>query len=298
MSPYDWFLSQSARKLRGTVLCFDIETTGFLKDRDLVWEVGYALVKGGRVVDHGHHVVNWFGWPGLFDVDARIEKVCSHMREAGKPFNLSAGRLRAEGLPPPVVFTHYYELFHEVEFHGGAIAAHRGLVFDVPFMQQTFGRVLEKTWTPGDCVLDTQALERAKHFQIPPLRGESVNDYSARLCRVRKPGGALEDCAKRYGWEDKHGYDPRKAHSAGQDAIALAWLIDEHRPALDALAPEGAVAPAGKPATQGELFGEGGVHELRRESVADLRGEGHGRPGPKPRPRTRPGYPRQQNGFY
>lgn len=233
----DEFKSQYGGEWPGHYLAYDVETTGFKRDKDLVVEVGHCLVEDNALVDQLSVVVDW---SQCADVDQdwlrwKLNYTRDEMAKDGKKYGMTYARLQEEGIAPAKALGLYAALFDTLRESNFVFASHGA--FDEAMLAYSFSRagLNEKFSLPDARVFDTSAIEKGGQLlqrkDISPYSGESARAYFKRLSHMRANGvhSSLDThCAQKYHWAEK-GLDMSKAHTAGFDAYLVHLLMQEVR---------------------------------------------------------------------
>lgn len=260
---------------------YDLETTGFSHDRDLIVEWGHALVHDAVVVDRNDVVLNWLARPDLVPahfVEGQLARVAQAMRDQDRPWSLTPRRLRDEGADPHEVLAWVYDLLAGARDKGLVTVTHNGLAFDNVMLANAFARDLGRTFEfDRDRVMDTGCLIKAMqlaalgHRDAYPRRGERLSNYFTRIKDWRAKGVfySLDRYAvPAFGIDT----DASLAHTAGEDAFVLTLLVAEigrriaraPAPAAPPVSPPVLIA-ANKPPPAADVADDFGAPSYRRQ---------------------------------
>lgn len=250
----EWIRQRLGGRLPKLVFAVDVETTGCHPQSHHVWQLGYALVRDGVVVDSGDHIVNLFADNSLHDeaLQMSITKIRDIMEARGHTFDISADRLRA-GKHPKLVYDWLVKTCGQVAAKGGWLAGYNQIRFDLPFLEQAAGR-----WSltlPDMPCLDALAVERVARYpgdsRLVPRSSEDLHDYQRRITGVRLKG-TLVDAVRRLGLEKAAGCRIADAHDARVDAAYAAHVLIHHLhgagTTVPAVTPVQAARPVAEPA--------------------------------------------------
>jgi DNA polymerase III epsilon subunit-like protein len=213
-------------------LVVDTETNGLAIGRPFVVpvQVGWALVRGGALLDCDAVLLDWTRPAYAFDVAAlaaSLEETRRRLADRGQPYHITLERLRAEGEDPATALAGLRDALEAEVAQGGHVVGFNHFGFDMPLLDRVCGRYLgDIVRVPVERMLDLHLVE--KHFLAgePPPAGVSVPDWYARRRGGRVAGGGSlgETCAR-------HGLaiDPDAAHDAAADCRSTHLLLEHYR---------------------------------------------------------------------
>lgn len=249
----DWFWTNfPGGKFPDTVLCFDLETSGYSLELDVITQFGHVMVENGKVVDRLQIIVDWTGRDVPPDswLRDRLASLQRHLREKGSACGITYQRMQQEGVKPEKALRFYYDLFMAIKAKGVPCAAHNGYGFDEQVLESNFaGFGVANGFDFGENgLIDTDLLERAnqvpEHPRVKPWRGDTLRSYFGRLRGLRLKGiksNLDTHCFGRYSFAER-GVRREDMHTADVDAFCVHLLLESFRAAL-ARNPRQVIAP-------------------------------------------------------
>lgn len=230
-------------KLLGTppadYFCFDMETTGFRAEDDLVVELGNCVVKHGKAQHYETHVLDWTHkdvseYVPLDWLKWKLKRCAKQMKAAGRVSHMTIERMQAEGDSPIAVLSAYVQMFRNWRAVEKYFLGHNLVQFDAKRFAQATEEWLGEAWVfDSDAVIDTAAIEKAIQTGMDPNDDETCAGYMKRVLSRPAPGvsWALEPwCVEKYQLTKKYpGLNMNDAHSAGFDAMLVHLLFEEFR---------------------------------------------------------------------
>lgn len=220
--------------------CFDVETSGFSREKDLILEWGHCLVDDRKVSDRNSILLNWYE-SDVVPADWLTQRLATLSRDMaldGRSWNITAERIRDEGVPPKEGLRFIHELLSTIHNQGLFMVSHNGWNFDVPMIQNHLSMDLgiDFEFDPAR-LIDTGSLEKASqlipnHPEAMPQANETLEVYCKRISAWRAKGvfyNLDRHCLQKYKLATKHNIDESMMHSAGQDAWVLHLLMEEFR---------------------------------------------------------------------
>jgi|15BtaG_2_1085339.scaffolds.fasta_scaffold00030_36 DNA polymerase III epsilon subunit-like protein len=228
-------------------LCFDIETTGFLRKDptsaiDVPIDFGWTIVRGREVANQGHVLLNWAARPDVIDVDwyySRLAGVADAFQRQQKPWHYTPHLLESQGKDPLETLEWIVHLFRLNRIAGASFVAHNG-EFDTSMLNASFTKYLGQRWDwqPAE-VLDTGCLEKAirtllhgsPQMHLIPQKGENLEEFFHRVKYARRENlkWDLETCVRRYGLCESHGMKIAELHGAETDSYVCHLLLENQR---------------------------------------------------------------------
>lgn len=209
------------------VLAFDLETTGFKKDEDLIVEVGWTI-GDGQPMNLG---VNWYG-SGLVDENWLTERLdhTSSKWSKPEPYRFTPAYVRRGGPPLSTIGT-FFAQADEWAQKGGWFLGHNAIGFDLPFLQNHASRFFKRPCPiPAERIVDTGLLEKSmgqnvnlESFPSWPALFANAN----RLPPARVKWSLHDHCVGKYTLLQFG--EVRKEHGAGYDADVTRRLYDTYR---------------------------------------------------------------------
>lgn len=218
---------------------FDMETTGFMQNDDLIVELGSCLVENGKPQYYESHVLNWT-LPEYEDVIPpdwlvyKLDRCATQMQRAGRVSHMTLTRMKKEGDDPRLILGQYAELLSKQQQGGGYIVGHNVLNFDKSRFEFSVGEWLGQEFElDSERIIDTAAIEKALQTGMEPCIDERMSDYFLRVLNRPAPGlhWSLEPwCVEKYQLIKKYpDLTLEDAHSAGFDALLVCLLMEEFR---------------------------------------------------------------------
>ena len=221
-------------------LCLDTEYTGGSSEKDLVLEIGHAMVSDRKIIDGFSLVLNWYIHPEVSSpwLDYKLNNLRNFM---GKDWQLTPDFLKSRGRDPIESLRFYYKLFCTWGDSGGMFVGQNGLTADERMISGAFQRFLGKSWKfPENQYLDTGAIFKATeiakrqdlshlHDIVLPHRSESPKEYSRRICSLRLSGLSwkLDKIIETY--PVSSAMEKAARHTAGYDAELLHHVMESYR---------------------------------------------------------------------
>jgi len=234
-----WFCQLFGGSWPRSYCTFDCETSGFVRDKDLIVEMGHCLVEDGKPVDRLSLVLDWTEHDIVPDhwLRRRLDETRQAMAQDGKTYCMTYERMRAEGVrPPEKVLRFYYDLFSTLIERRFLFAAHGGFFDEEMLAHAVAGfRIADGFQFPDNQLFDTMSIEKGNQLahdrNAQPRPGETLRSYFRRL-RFLKGGGKVrssldQHCAVKYDLARRYGLDMSQAHSAGFDAYLVHLLMEE-----------------------------------------------------------------------
>lgn len=224
-------------------LAFDTETNGLKIDSPSVvpTQIGFALVLDREVVEFGDFLLDWTRGESALDAEAfrgSLEETKHHMEKQGKTCHVDWPGIRSSGHEPVAAMARFRDLILEaLAIPGCELVAHNGYGFDRVLLDHWWRRMGLDFEIDVERLIDTGLIEKSRRLGwAPPAAGtcrrrEWYNKI--RDCRSRVRWSLDEACEEEYGLMAKRGLDARQAHSAGFDAVACHYLLEEFRDRLD-----------------------------------------------------------------
>lgn len=229
--------------LPNTYCCFDLETTGFDRQKDVIIEIGHVLVVDGEVTDELSVLLDWSKHSVVPQhwLRDRIGALRQTLSDRGVAHHLPYERLCEEGIDPTEALTFYLNYFNKLKANGTAVVGHNVYRFDEPMLEANLvGFQIADRFSFGDWQLwDTLALEAATqagpgHKKAIPEPGQTLRDWMTKASYIKAETNLTRTLVKRYNLVDKYGLDTRQSHSACYDAKLCHLMMQEYRQMLDA----------------------------------------------------------------
>lgn len=236
-----WFRDLYGGEWPSSYCAFDLETSGFYFNADVVLEWGHVLVEDGKIKDQLNLVIDWSGQHDFWLKD-RLYRLKSAMQARGKTCH-SYESMRAEGMPWKEALTFIHKFITTLKGKSIPFVAHGGYTFDEKMLAANFQRMLGvRGFTFGDNLLfDTDSIEKASQLlHLPrchPMPRDTLRSYFLRVKHTTVKGvkSNLDDhCRSKYQWEELHGIKSGDMHQAGVDAYCVHLLMEEFRKKIHA----------------------------------------------------------------
>lgn len=233
----NYFRDRYGREWPKSYICFDIETTGFDKAKDLLVEWGHCLVIDGKVEEKTSWYLNWIGVKGCprHWIEERMSYAAYKMEAAGRKYSVSIKDVE-QGMDPVEFFEFFGAFVRQARANNIPFVAHNGYLFDEPFISTIKQRLSLGRFSFGDDELfDTHLLEKASQAmsrpQMLPTQNDTLRSYFNRV-RVTKASGVKssldEHCFHKFAFE-KHGLTKENLHGAEADAFACHLIMEAYR---------------------------------------------------------------------
>lgn len=255
-----WFRDRMGGEWPRNYCYVDTETTGFLRERDVVWEWSHLLVQDCKVVDELQIIIDWTNHHIVPDewLRRRINTLRQGMEMAGRVSQLSYERMRDEGIRPEKALKFIADFTTSLKERGVIFAAHGGI-----FDEEMLDNLIDGGFTFGDDGwLDTECLEKADQYpldpRVQPQRTDTLRSYWLRVkhARLQHPDGKgvksnLDTyCFKKYDFEKNFGIKQDMLHNGNVDCLAGHKMIEYNRPFIEPAVVERAVeTPVRKPSS-------------------------------------------------
>lgn len=239
----EWFREQLQGGIPRNYLSFDIESTGFDRNKDLVTEIGHILVEDGKVIDRGSFLLDWTTHPFIKHGWLRERLVSVGLQLANysgrnEPYHIDFSSMQEKGVEPATVFKFYSDLIRDVSESGFFVVGHNILGFDEAMLEHNIvGFGYDKEFGLGDLVFDTQSMDRFVHLchdaKYRVKRGETPRGYFYRLLHskgskgVKLPSSKLKECFQRYDLAGICEEQNMSLHSAEFDAYVCHLLLSQ-----------------------------------------------------------------------
>jgi len=224
--------------------CWDLETTGFSRDDDLILEIGHCVVHDREPV---HRMSTFLDWTRSKHVDQRwLKDKLDYVKKrvetdedgkpTGKKFHISYDTLREQGIPPEEALEYYYDLFEQIHEGGGFFIGQNSYGFDVEFFASHTDEFLGKMFEFNpDIMIDVGALEKSTQVGLIVFDDESLKTYFKRVAGYQRRGVKwnLEFCADKYKLESLYGIDLEKLHGAAEDSYVCHLIYEEIRKLIE-----------------------------------------------------------------
>jgi DNA polymerase III epsilon subunit-like protein len=221
-----------------TYVVLDVETTGYLWDRDFILQIGHCRVENGIIAENDASFLNWaltdrlphHRYDHLDYIRRQLDVVAASMAKKGESCKIDMPVLQAQGLEPLYVLKVYADQFDDWQKDKKPIVAYNGHRFDRRFWNGHLNALFppaRERFHP-DLLWDVGVLINATQQQFYPGPLESLHDYLIR-CGKARPGTKWNQAfaIRALGLDARYGIDPALLHNARYDSKATALLFEE-----------------------------------------------------------------------
>jgi DNA polymerase III epsilon subunit-like protein len=223
-------------------VAFDLETTGYSRQEDLVLMVGHCVVEDSEPQFYEGVLLNWYAYDVCGENGQRLlphhwldRKLDAIRQQMGAGWHgITRDELESHGKHPCEALEYVLRLYERQRECGAVFAAHNMLRFDAPLLEGAMREFIGAEWVFYDSeVLDTAAVEKAAAGGFVPRNSESVIGYFRRVLRLRsRIKYNLDLCAAKYGLADSYELDWEARHRADFDALLVHYMIEAQRELL------------------------------------------------------------------
>jgi len=227
--------------------CFDLETSGFSFDRDVIVEWGHCIVRDRQPTNRMGFIINWFGSGLIPDdyLDYQLRRVWREMAKVGRTFRVTPEIMRRDGVTPETGLNFIEDFLITLREGSEMLVTHNGWKFDVRMLTSHLHDFMGSDFEfDPNHIIDTGAVEKASQIESDmralPGEGETMKDYFTRIANWVLPGVKwnLDTwCMEKYDLARKYGANTEDAHAADYDAWLLHLLMEEFRVLLAAEPP-------------------------------------------------------------
>lgn len=215
---------------------FDLETSGFSRDNDVITQVGWAIVRDRQIVDNQALTLNWTRYAGMDQMwlEHRLVDVADAFRRQGKPYHLTYQALAASPHDPLDVLTVLLTLLDDTVAADEWIVGHNLAIFDTGVVDAHCRRFLKRkpvAWRPNR-IFDTGLFLKAAQLGRYPSPMETLAEFFRAVAGVRAKGvkWALDKyCIPAFGLDTRFGVDVQKCHDGGYDCKVNYHLFEAMR---------------------------------------------------------------------
>lgn len=216
-------------------LFLDVETTGKDFGLDLITEVGWAIVRGRRVIDYGGQLLNWQAllppeqWAWVCD---RLEECNAAMAAKSRPTHITPERLVAEGVSPIHALATYADILQGAIEYGDLLVGHNAWFFDRQMVDSNLLRFCGRRlpWH-ANAIFDTGLVERASQMNRLPWLGDTLDKWQARAAAYpyNTQWNLDVHCVRKYQLAERFNLDLSQLHRAGFDCVVGHLLFETYR---------------------------------------------------------------------
>lgn len=216
---------------------WDLETSGFHRQYDVVVEAGWGIVHNRQLVDYGGVILDWTrhgGWSWQHWLRQRLEKVAREMSSQGRTYHFTYDRLAAEGVDPHQGMYDFVQLLWQFIRNAGFLVGHGIYYFDSTMVDGHTNRFMGGYELPWDMatMLDTALIEKAAETNSMPWVGDTLHDWYKRVQGIRSKGTRWNlggHCTEKYNLAERFHLDMNQTHRAGFDCVLEYGLVETYR---------------------------------------------------------------------
>jgi DNA polymerase III epsilon subunit-like protein len=210
----------------------DLESSGYVVESDIVLQVGWLTVVGGQERARKSVILDWsqvMDKHTLAQLSRRLADTSAKMKNRGKTYEWSIGRLQAEGVHPKQALT----MLASTMARKPVLVGHNPWRFDAPMLdrlcQAQMGMPLA---VPETQLIDTAAMVKSMQSGALPRTGET---YRAFSLRANAAGGSKyrssldEYCVTRFKLIQRYGVNTALAHDAAYDCYLTHLVYEDIR---------------------------------------------------------------------
>jgi len=218
---------------------FDLETCGFSPRKDVIVEVGWAVVRDRQIVNCDGLILDWTrsDWVEQWYLRKQLERLAQIYGEKGRQWHIPYERLAREGVDPIEGLGVMARLLHEAVEDDEWIVGHNAWGFDRRMMDGNTQRFFQKVipWKPGS-IFDTGLMEKAAQLRRPQHQGETRDEWYGRVAANRSSIQWNLDghCVQKYKLVERFNLDTSAMHQAGFDCIFTRCLFETFRQIAEA----------------------------------------------------------------
>ena len=212
---------------------FDLETSGFSRENDVITQIGWAIVRDRQIVDNQILTLNWTRYPGIDQMwlEWRLSELEATFRQQGKPYRLTYEVLAASPTDPIEAIRVLDTLLDTVVRDREWIIGHNLAVFDTTMFDAHRARFLDLgsiDWF-GNGIFDTGLFVKAMQLGRYPSSGESLDEFFRKVGGTRARGvlWSLDRfCIPTFDLDTRFGIDVEQCHDAGYDCKVSHHLFE------------------------------------------------------------------------
>lgn len=215
---------------------FDLETSGFSRQNDLITQIGWAIVRDRRIVDNQALTLNWTRYINVDQMwlEWRLGELETTFRRQGKPYHLTYEVLAASPTDPIEALQTLDALLAAVGRDAEWIVGHNVAIFDTNMFDAHRARFLDLEpvdWR-SDSIFDTGLFIKAAQLDRYPSPAEPLDKFFRAIAGVRARGvlWALDRyCVPTFDLDTRFGVDVAQCHDAGYDCKVNHYLFEALR---------------------------------------------------------------------
>lgn len=215
-------------------MAFDLETTGFIRERDLPVDIGVVIVREREVVFMDHFVLDWTSYAQVDQTTLarRLRRVGQEMARDGRRWVYTPAYLRQHGEDPLWVLDQFHDLLWTNREAGASLVGHNAWSFDLAMLHYLFEECGGTFRCEENELFDTGGMEKALQLEKLPRPGETLKEFFARVINHRVAGVRwnIAECVDRYGLLTSDSpFGKEQLHTALADAYFTHRLMELHR---------------------------------------------------------------------
>lgn len=203
---------------------FDLETSGFSREKDLITQIGWAIVRDRQIVNNQALTLNWTRHPGIDQMwlEWRLSALEAAFQKQGKPYHLTYEVLAASPTDPIEALQVLDALLDVVVRDKEWVVGHNLAIFDMSVFDAHRARFLDLgavDWF-RDGIFDTGLFVKASQLDRYPGQGEILDEFFRKIAGTRARGvlWSLDRyCIPTFDLDTRFGIDTMLCHDAGYD---------------------------------------------------------------------------------
>lgn len=224
-------------------LAFDLETTGLIKDLDLITEIGLSKVSNGKETERQLIVIDWTRDPFVnqFWLKLRLKATSVSMARLGRSYHCSYEKLysHSNSVNPKDALSIVISAFEDSRNKGIFLVGHNVWGFDSLFIESHVKKVLNLSFKfRTNDIMDTGSMEKGMALKILPWPYQDLYYHHQRVADRSGKGisWSLSDhCVHKYDLVKRYSLDLAKAHTADYDAYMTHLLFKTYSEIADSL---------------------------------------------------------------
>lgn len=217
-------------------LVTDVETTGYSFNNDYVIDIGWAVVRGGKIVHNEGLLLDWRKHPhaDVSFIQNQLRRQAEDYAKQGRPHYYPWERLCDEGISPLEALHAYATLIWEYINRGEQIVGHGFWRFDRKMVDSHTQRFLKGYLLPWrqNSIMDTGLMEKAMQMNRPPWPGETLDEWNKRINNANAKGvkwNLETHCVPKYRLAERNGLNMSLIHTGGFDCVLIHHLLQTLR---------------------------------------------------------------------
>lgn len=215
-------------------MVFDLETTGFSRQRDLPLDIGFVIVRDRQIAYQGNFVLDWTRYKGVDQrwLAYRLEDCGYRVRAKGVNWVYTRNYLRKHGCNPLESLSEFHDLLWVNRDAGAHLVAHNGWSFDLAMLHNLFAECSGTFRCRDDELYDTGGMEKAMQLKELPQAGDTLRGFFSRVISRRVAGLTwnVAACVQRWGLMTPDApFTEDQFHTASADCWFTHRLFEKHR---------------------------------------------------------------------